>query len=75
MTNRELNRDVKRLIRHHEGMQAVDVINEIRRLYFADNGFTALNRKNILRLLHLNLIYRAVELHKFGVQIDLDQLT
>ena len=75
MTNRELNRDVKRLARHHEGMEAVDVIKEIRRLYFADAGFTALNKKNILRLLRLNLIYRAVELHQFGLYIDLDNLT
>lgn len=77
MTNLELNRDIKRLSnkvknRTDGSIQFEDEIkNELRRLYYADREFTAMNKQSVLILLRLNLRYRAITLHHFGISINL----
>lgn len=46
-----------------------EIRKEIRRLYRADDTFEVLSRKSILTLLRLNLTYRAIPLHNFGLMI------
>lgn len=44
---------------------------EIIRIYTADSSFTLLSKKSILILLRLNLRYRAIPLHHFGLHIEI----
>ncbi len=84
MTNQELNRDIKRLWNKVESLVTNGTNNdtyftivekeikpEFIRLYNADREFKALNRQNILILLKLNLRYRIVPLHAFGLFIEI----
>lgn len=71
MTKQELNRDIKRLANNHHNMEEADVKNEIKRLYYADSTFEYMNLNSIKMLLRLNLRYRVIALHVFGLHIDL----
>lgn len=85
MTTKELNRDVKRL---NKLVLALDKIGgdayfksidisvkpEFIRLLNADREFLYLNRTSILILLRLNLRFRIVAFHTFGLNIDLTKL-
>jgi len=82
MTNRELNRDIKRLYNNYKlrcGEQATDeyfnwlektVKPEFSRLYNADNTFQVLTADNIRRMLVLNRVLRVVPFHQFGIYIE-----
>lgn len=79
MTKQELNRDCKRLLKlaieNSRNLESEGQIrSEIQRLYCADREFRALNRQSILILLRLNLRYRAIPLHNFGLFIELKKM-
>lgn len=71
MTNRELNRDIKRLIK-------LDMSNdfklqlEFHRLYDADRSFEAMSKQSIRIMMRLNIRHRFVAFHTFGLHIDLN---
>lgn len=79
MTKKELNRDVKRLLKtvsgiakdenYHENIEKY-VKPEFMRLYLADRSFEYMNRQSILIMLRLNVRYRFEALHHFGLQIS-----
>lgn len=71
MTDRELNRDIKRLSKNHHNMNEADVKKEIHRLYYADFTFKYMNLNSVKMLLRLNLRYRVIALNVFGLHIDL----
>lgn len=71
MTKQELNRDVKRLANKHIEMQEQDVIKEFKRLYYADSNFEYMNLNSVKMMLRLNLRYRVIALHFFGININL----
>lgn len=71
MTKQELNRDVKRLANKHIEMQEQDVIKEFKRLYYADSNFEYMNLNSLKMMLRLNLRYRVIALHIFGININL----
>ncbi|MEX0594967.1 MAG: hypothetical protein WD512_00580 [Candidatus Paceibacterota bacterium] len=85
MTNRQLNRDVKRLLKAHRERRREfqkgnvdkgweiekEIQSEIRRLYYADTKLEYISKNNLLIMLRLNLRYRAITLHHFGNAIDL----
>ncbi len=77
MTPRELNQDVKRLVKHVKKLERANelddgkVVTEILRLYRADDTFEYMSKDSVLKLLRLNLRFRAVPLHTFGVRIEL----
>jgi hypothetical protein len=74
MTNRELNRDIKRLLKmkatDESGNQNQEFVKEFKRLYHADKEFTAMNAESIKIMLRLNLKYRIEPLHMFGIYIN-----
>jgi hypothetical protein len=79
MTKQELNRDTKRLLKaykaalksknYYEQLPAIQ--KELKRLYMADSNFKYMNKTSILILLRLNLRLREIELHHFGINIDI----
>lgn len=77
MTNAELNRDIKRLaktVEKYDGTSYSEETDnkiraELKRLYYADSGFTAMNRQSILIMIRLNGRYRVIPLHQFGIKI------
>ncbi len=78
MTKRELNRDVKRLAKFVSNYVGTTdekteeyIKAEAKRLYQADKEMTYLNKDSIKVLLRLNLRYRFVQLHSFGLFIEL----
>jgi hypothetical protein len=83
MTNRELNRDYKRLARrvvawrntdgYWENNREAEIKKELSRLYYADPEMFRLNRTSILIFLALNQSFRVVPLHII-VRYSLTQL-
>jgi hypothetical protein len=83
MTNQELNRDIKRLVKNCGKLNAVEQSTpeftkafeacnkEFRRLYGADGNFSAMTRQNILYMLRLNVRHRFIGFHQFGLMINL----
>lgn len=82
MTTKELNRDIKRLnksIKDHLSMGIdefflwfEDVAKpEYLRLYHADSKFEYMSRSSILIMYRLNLRYRIIALHQWGIEIEL----
>lgn len=81
MTKQELNRDVKRLTKkvNSINLHGEDYYNliekeikpEISRLYNADRTLKSLNADSLRALLRMNLKYRAMPLHIFGLFIEL----
>lgn len=80
MTKQELNRDITRLYKYvnklmnnpsDEYYQAEpEIKKEIQRLYYADKSLNSLTKKSILILLRLNIRFRAIPLHSFGLHIE-----
>lgn len=84
MTNKELNRDIKRLkiaVVKHRADNSVDnpkyyeqievFKKEFTRLYDADREFKVINRDNIVFMLRFNVLYRAIPFHQFGLMINI----
>lgn len=81
MTKNELNRDIKKLKSEfyrigfwdleYQEQQKPALIKEFKRLYDADRNFEYMNKDSILTMLRLNLTYRIIDLHLFGINIDL----
>lgn len=75
MTARELNRDIKRLVKlYHSDMndkQLKDFEIEYRRLYFADSDFKYCNKESVLIMFRINQRYRFIALHSFGLNIEI----
>lgn len=71
MTAQELNRDIKRLSKNHDSMSESDLQKEFKRLYYADSDFEYMNLNSVKMMLRLNLRYRFVALHHFGININL----
>jgi hypothetical protein len=83
MTNAELNRDIKRLNKAIKSFPKSEdngpyfefiekwVKPEFKRLYYADSGFTAMNRESILIMIRLNLSHRIIAFHQFGLNIEI----
>ena len=80
MTKQQLNRDIKRLkaavnIMKDETIESFfpfvqDVVKpEFRRLYNADNTMKSLNADSIRTMLRLNVRFRIIEFHQFGIHI------
>jgi len=86
MTNRELNRDIKKLAKKELSLSTLpnndsyfDTIDtfikpEFKRLYNADNEFKAMNKASVLIMLRLNLRHVIVQLHHFGLNLELEEL-
>lgn len=80
MTPRELNRDVARLASTVEKLTQlndtdiyfkeveVTVKPEFMRLWRADSQFIYMNKRSILIMLRLNLRFRIIALHSFGLK-------
>jgi len=82
MTSKELNRDVLRLNKQLKVYLADNDNNytqyienvakkEFFRLYLADEKFEYMSKKSVLIMLRLNLRYRFMALHSFGIHIQL----
>ena len=84
MTPQEYNRDVKRLRKMVDGLatstlredamwEYIDknIKSEWVRLYNADNTFQYANKNSVLTLLRINLRFRFIPLHSFGLFITL----
>jgi hypothetical protein len=82
MTKQELNRDVKRLVKSIKSLDNTNLdtyykqVNEIiskefKRLYYADDSFSSLSANNIRMMLRINLKFRFIPFHNFGLNIDL----
>jgi len=84
MTPAELNRDIKRLLTKankvpiDDDSKYVDYVDEVKsellRLYHADDRFQYMNSKSIKIMLRLNLRFRVIPLHIFGLHIELDKI-
>lgn len=72
MTIQELNRDIKRLCKNAENLTELERNTEFKRLYFADKEFEAMNKESIKIMFRLNLRYRIIPLHAFGLSINID---
>ena len=85
MTAKEVNRDIKRLNNlvkslkklHKDNNEAYfrdiekSVKPEFKRLYNADDSFNSFNLESVKIMLRLNLSFRFVSLHTFGLNIDI----
>ncbi len=77
MTPQEYNRDVKRLRKlSHNVATPNDAVEqrikaEFHRLYNADDTFKYANKDSVLTLLRINLRFRFIPLHSFGLFITL----
>lgn len=77
MTNYELNLSIARLAKRVQKLdrlnttseQEEEIKAELRRLYRVDDTFTSLSKNSVLRLLRLNLRFREIPLHNFGLMI------
>lgn len=76
MTKQELNRDIKRLYNNIEKAKNTpsffeyidnNAKKEYTRLLNASDDFSALSKKSVLILYRLNLSYRFIPLHTFGL--------
>ena len=47
---------------------------EFRTIFYADTTFEYLSKESILTMLRLNVRYKFVELHRFGIDIELKLL-
>lgn len=81
MKKSELNRDIKRLnnnllkaqkLSQDEYSELIDntARKEFLRLYYADRDFTYMNLTSIKIMLRLNVKFRFIALHNFGLHID-----
>jgi len=86
MTPQELNRDIKRLLKaivkrveekHETGCQ-IDIYrefyNEYKRLYYTDREFEDMNRQSIRIMVRLQIKYRFITHHHFGLHITVEGL-
>src|SRR5574343_740679 len=81
MTKQEYNRDVKRLRKAVDGLGATtdemwEYIDktlkaEFIRLYDADRTFEYANKESVLTMLRINLRFRFIPLHSFGLWINI----
>jgi hypothetical protein len=80
MTTQELNRDIKRLVASIKKKQgtpeyydytANEAKAEFMRLFRADQEFRYMNKHSIRMMLRLNVLYRYVPFHHFGIMINL----
>jgi hypothetical protein len=90
MNNNKFNKDIKQLNKAiFKASQKVDIIGniddyfafingeakkEFLRIYNANNTFEDLNKVSILILLRLNLLFRFIPFHSFGININLEEL-
>jgi hypothetical protein len=87
MTNNELNRGIKRLLNEVKKLdtsvnngdeyffKVANVIKpEFIRLYYADTNFSAMNINSIKIMIRLNLSFRFIPFHQFGINIDIEKL-
>jgi len=83
MTTKELNRDVKRMYKHHFEKLEADEDNmeyfkfkdgegkkEFMRLYWSDRKLEYLNRENIIRMMIINQKCRYIQFHLFYCSTD-----
>lgn len=76
----KLNRDIKNLLKYdvEEVIKDAQIRNwhhsEYKRLYRLDPKFEYMNKNSIRIMLRLNLLYRIISLHNFGLEINLDEL-
>mgnify|MGYP000612029665 CR=1 FL=1 len=78
MTTQQLNRDIKRLAatvkKHKQNGETLQKEEEIRkelnRLYYADTTLEAASKNSLMILIRLNLRFRAIPLHIFGLDIE-----
>ncbi len=73
MIEKKLNRDIKDLLKYAND-DSLAFRNEFRHLYGLDPSFKSMSKKSILIMLRLNLRYRIIPLHTFGLNIDLETL-
>ncbi len=81
--NIALNQRIKHLLNRANKYRATGLIDggeedaireEIRRCYYEDETFYGVSKKSVIILLRLNLSYRAIQLHHFGLSIKLEKL-
>lgn len=78
MTKQELNRDIKRLwkrfvsrrTKEYDKKIEEELRSEFKRLYYADKDMTYMNANSLRWMLRMNLSLRVVNLHNFGLGID-----
>lgn len=81
MTKQELNRDIKRLNSAYLACRELsgddyynrkdELMKEYVRLYNADTTFNSLTANSLRILIRLNLIFRCIQPHTFGINIEL----
>lgn len=84
MTTKELNRDIKRLLNTYKALNELKMDNdtyfksielsikpELKRLYYADQEMKYMTKDSILILLRLNVRFRVIPFHQFGLFINL----
>lgn len=80
MTPQELNRDIKRLVKKYHAIKGTEdyfarvkdtIEPEWIRIYRADREMTYMNKESIKAMLRMNLLFRFIPLHQFGLNIEL----
>jgi hypothetical protein len=78
MTKQELNKDIKRLLKMQRKDAQLNILPEFeaeyKRLYRADTEMEYMNVTSIKIMLRLNVLYRFIPFHQFGLFIDLDKI-
>jgi len=74
MTNKELNRDIKRLSKVFgtEKAHTPEFEKEFRRLYYADTSMKYLNAQSMRIMLRINVRHRFIACHQFGLMININ---
>ena len=80
MTNKELNRDIKRMLKTTIELKTTALLfdglleKEFKRLYYADPSASSLNLKSLKIMMRLNQKYRFIAFHTFYISIDENKL-
>ncbi len=78
MTTKELNDKIAALAIRERDPHMLDYIEQFkddyRLLYYSDDQFIQMNKKSVLIMLRLNVRYRIIAFHNFGLFINLDKL-
>lgn len=81
MTKAELNRQIKKLSNDWKKLQSSPADNyfsqkdelgkELKRLYHVDPNMEYMNASSLRIMIRLNLSFRVIPFHHFGIQIEL----
>lgn len=67
MEKRELNKQIKNLLKIKDRQKLEEEFN---RLYYVDRPMEYMNKESIKIMIRMNLKYRIIPIHLFGIHID-----